>query len=213
MGDVQTEKDLGLQRRPGHRELFRPGPFPGFMKGFWETASSLSCTRGQRPPRRRGHPRDRGHPGRRDPPGCPQAKLSAHPPFFIHQRKEEDERTETYTFTCCPHSTSRTTRCMLMNRNFNLDRPEFAHAPYTMRDEEVSSEIPGFDGNLPPLSQPITKSASRIASLHKGNGPRNGPSIWPKCFISRVLTRWLWPTEERWRNLVWSSDSDSLRTE
>ena len=37
-----------------------------------------------------------------------------------------------------------------MNRNFNLDRPEFAHAPYTIRDEEVSSEIPGFDGNLPP---------------------------------------------------------------
>ena len=36
-----------------------------------------------------------------------------------------------------------------MNRNFNLDRPEFAHAPYTIRDEKVSSEIPGFDGNLP----------------------------------------------------------------
>ncbi len=73
-----------------------------------------------------------------------------HRPFFIHQRKEEpDGRTETYIFTCTPHSTSAATRFMLMTRNFNFDKPEYAHAPYTMRGEDVTSPVPGFDGKLP----------------------------------------------------------------
>jgi vanillate O-demethylase monooxygenase subunit len=71
-------------------------------------------------------------------------------PFFIHQRKEEPSgNTETYIFTCLPHSTSETTRFMLMTRNYNFDTPEYAHAPYTMRGEEVTSPVPGFDGKMP----------------------------------------------------------------
>jgi phenylpropionate dioxygenase-like ring-hydroxylating dioxygenase large terminal subunit len=71
-------------------------------------------------------------------------------PFFIHQRKEEaGDKTETYIFTCLPHSTSETTRFMLMMRNFNLDTPEYKHAPYTMRGDEVTSPVRGFRGKLP----------------------------------------------------------------